>query len=402
LKLKILHRESIIGTLLIFSMFLVMPVLLQTDLIRMFRSGFSDVDITDTGFRLIRADESVQAEESIIIINLNNYNNPRLYKLLNIISALTPKVIGVNYLLNDTIQPEYADSLARLFKSYDNIVLSSELRNFDQTRGNYKEVDLPQIPLPGGTKLGFSNLLFGKSKEHNTIRSFKPATTLNNKAEKAFSVSIMEIYNPELARRFLNRNNEYEFINYKGNYDKFILIDALAILRGDFDPTIFKGKIVLIGKADVFAQSHKLSDLYFTPLNENGYKRTAPDMYETIVHANILSMMLREDYFNVLPGWFTLSIAYLICYINFLLFFWVKEKIPAWYEIISNTAFLVESALILYVTIVIFYKFNLKANLLLSIISVGMTVFLFEVYVESIIPLTNRFYHKIIRRKALR
>ena len=55
-------------------------------------------------------------------------------------------------------------------------------------------------------------------------------------------------------------------------------------------------------------------------MNERPAGRTYPDMYGIVVHANVISMILRRDYIHDAPSWLNILISILVAYFNVALF----------------------------------------------------------------------------------
>lgn len=68
-----------------------------------------------------------------------------------------------------------------------------------------------------------------------------------------------------------------------------------------------------------------MKDRYYTPLNERSSGRSIPDMFGVIIHANIISMLLDEDYIDDVPEWLLYLFSFLYFY-QLLYFLKVVEK----------------------------------------------------------------------------
>src|SRR5262249_51796170 len=109
-------------------------------------------------------------------------------------------------------------------------------------------------------------------------------------------------------------------INYSGAEPAFYRLDY-GLLSEGFDSSRLRDKIVLFGylgtepaMRDSNAWPYTIDeDRLFTPLNDRLSGRSYPDMYGVLVHANILRMMLQEDYITVVPVWGVWLAAFCIC-----------------------------------------------------------------------------------------
>jgi CHASE2 domain-containing sensor protein len=164
------------------------------------------------------------------------------------------------------------------------------------------------------------------------------------------------MYDSAKTRRFLARNKEEEIINYRGNVEiqdirlktvrqletattrypqMFYAIDVDQILNGDFDPSLFKDKIVILGFLGEYFGDQSWSDKYFTPLNKKVAGRANPDMFGVVVHANIVAMILNEDYVDELTEWQQYAIAIIICFFTVSLFIIIDTRLPMWFDTLS-------------------------------------------------------------------
>jgi 4-amino-4-deoxy-L-arabinose transferase-like glycosyltransferase len=77
-------------------------------------------------------------------------------------------------------------------------------------------------------------------------------------------------------------------------------------------------------------------------------------MFGVVVHANILSMILSEDYVNELTDWQKYAIAFIVCFFTVALFIIIDEHLPAWFDTLSVTIQVIQ---ILLISVMIVYSF---------------------------------------------
>ena len=141
-------------------------------------------------------------------------------------------------------------------------------------------------------------------------REFFPKQMVGEQEEIAFAAKLASYLDPEAAERFLERGNDVETVNYRGNVldygatkfgTKFFALDVQDVFEENFTPDLVEGKIVIfcfLGK--YLGDRESFEDKFYTPLNEKYIGRAFPDMYGGVIHANIVSMILNEDYINAL------------------------------------------------------------------------------------------------------
>ena len=190
----------------------------------------------------------------------------------------------------------------------------------------------------------------------------------------------------------LSRGNDFEPINYIGNFEKFFFMEAQDILSEDADASLVNDKIVILGSFKALSSSILLQDVFFTTLNKEYSGKTYPDMYGTVIQANIISMILNNNFISFMPPWLSIVIAFIITYLNMLLFTIFTAKFKKWCGLLSLGVFVVESFVILLITIYGFHIFDYEIKLTFTIFSIAISVVLYEIYIASLKPLTKELY----------
>ena len=227
--------------------------------------------------------------------------------------------------------------------------------------------------------------------EKNTAN--KPVSKTNGTEVNAFASQIVEIYNPAAFQFLKNRKKEIEKINYVGNYNKFYYLDAYQVLSDENDLSFIKDKIVLMGFMGLSLNNKTFEDIYFTPLNERYAGKAFPDMYGVVIHANIISMILQENYIYIMPGWLSLVLAVIICYISSFIIFKLRQNYKDWFFTFSKLYILLISLLNLFMGVILLHHFNYKINLTLAlavIVLSGTIVDIYKTYLSKIFPFLEK------------
>ena len=188
--------------------------------------------------------------------------------------------------------------------------------------------------------------------------------------------------------------NEYEIINYRSDWKKFTFLEGIRVLEEGITKKVIEGKIVLLGEVGAFREYELLDQLYFTPLNERIAGRTFPDMSGVEVQANIVSMIKTGNYYSRMPEWMGLVIAFILCYANMLLFSYICYKNKTWFEISSLLVFVVESLVLLAVTVAVFESMRYQSTLTAALFIVAISIFAYQIYNESVKP----FFIKVFKK----
>ena len=134
-------------------------------------------------------------------------------------------------------------------------------------------------------------------------------------------------------------------------------------------------------------------------MNERTAGRTFADMYEVFIHANIISMLLTDNYFDSMTNTESYFYAFLLCYINLAIFQFISDKNKKWYEISALMLFAVSSIAIAYLTVHSFYEYKYQMNLTLAIVASATSLFVFEVYYDTVKPLVLKLIEYILSLK---
>lgn len=390
--MKIISKDGFFATLIVFISILLFPVVLSHNFFDPFYHTFSDMQIADYSFSDLRDNED--ADTNIIIINLRSQSNLDLAMLLDYINQYSPAVVAIEKLL----QRDYSDAdyfLADAILNTKFLVLGSKLAYYNEEDGRYNSVTCSDSLFTKRSVNGFTNLIIGEETQRTqrTVRQFDPFQETISSKEYSFSYWIAQSFKPNCIVKIRERDNPQETIYYRGDNRKFVFMNDADVFEAD--SSLFRDKIIMIGLCDVQSPRRVLTDLYFTPMNSSYGGRSFPDMYGLEIQANIVSMMLAEKYYEAMPLWLGILIAFVLCYCNIILLFWVGERFPIWYEIVSLIIFFVESLAILYFTVVLFHENNFELKLTIAIFAIALSIPTAELYSESIKPLTIKTYNKL-------
>jgi len=159
-----------------------------------------------------------------------------------------------------------------------------------------------------------------------------------------------------------------------------MVLDWMEVLEENFAPTVFEGKIVILGYLGKDLNDTSWDDKLYTPLNMEYAGRTNPDMYGVVVHANILSMILNNNFIESMSESVGITIGALLCFLNVIGFSLIYRLLPRWYDGLTKSIQLLEALLLLLVVVLVFHFFSYKVNLTLGIIAVLFAGDSLEVY----------------------
>jgi CHASE2 domain-containing sensor protein len=367
--------------------------------------ALKDFEMTDYAFSKLRPDPTV--DPRIIIVNIGYLTRREVAEQVRLISQYGPKVIAIDSYFNcegglrDSVNcPELLDQmgnllLANAIQEAHNVVLVSKLLQSDSlansnTIDGYDSMEYSDPAFSGAAKNGFANLVTEAvfQDDIKLCRKFIPKWNVKGRDEYAFAVQTCMQYDSAKTMKFLARNKEEELVNYRGNVEiqdiklknvrnkqtgttnfptMFYAVDVDQVQKGEILGSIFKDNIVIMGFLGSRFGDITWSDKYFTPLNNKIAGRANPDMFGVVVHANIVAMILNEDYINEIPDWAKYSVAILVCLLTVALFIVIDQGLPQWFDALSVVIQLVEVLLISLFMIQAFAWWNLKLDLSVAI-----------------------------------
>ena len=355
--------------------------------------ALADVEFTDVVYSKLREDP--RAEDDVVLVNLSNLPREAVAEQIRIINKYNPKVIGI-----DSFFPFPKDSLTDLqlaaaLEEVDNLVMASKVLKFVEKENGDWYFDSLRLSAPifrENAQFAHANLVTNEETQQEDVktnRTFNPVLPYKDTTQMAFAVKVASIYAPEKTEKFLSRNKDLEYINYKGNSlgaqsnfaTTFFALSPYDVFNENFVPEMIEGKIVLIGfLGRYFGDRYNVEDKYFTPLNKKYAGRGEPDMYGVVIHANIISMILDEDYVGTISDNAKILIAILLCYLNVVAFMWIYYRLPAWYDGITKLVQLLELILIVGLIIYAYHYYDLILDLTLAMAAVALVGDSLEVY----------------------
>lgn len=367
----------------------------------------ADVELTDWVFKELR--DTPDVDENIVIVNIGRLSRREIAQQLQIISKYKPRVIGMDSFfdcargLRDTVScPQLKDTLGNLMLSNaireaGNVILVSKVLRKDtlldqNTYDSLRRSD--SIFLDYAHSDGYASLETEAAFQDDvkTCRTFNPQLKVKTEMQYAFSVEMAMVYDSVKTQKFLNRNNYSEVINYRGNvfdifgstnyHQMFFTLDVTDVMTENFVPEMIKDKIVIFGFLGEYLGDPSWGDKFYTPLNKKLAGKANPDMFGVVVHANIVSMLLNEDYVNQMARWQEVLMAVVFCLLNVALFSLINTNLPLWYDGITKLLQLIELILYSFLMVMIFHWYAFKLNLTLTLAAVALVGDVYEIYMS--------------------
>lgn len=429
--------DSVVATAFVFLVLLGIREVTQLKLFNVFDplgQALGDMEITDVTFSDLRV-AVPPVDENVTIINIGQLSRAELAQQIRMISLFKPKVIGVDVFFDckdcldgkiDSICcPKAYDTLTNLslrsaIEEAGNVVMVSKIcqsKKLVNALGDTDKFDSLHLTDPlilGNAFIGFANLETNAEHQEDLkmCRRFNPRMIMEDGSTHfAFSVGIAMLFDSVKTKKFLERNKQSEVINYRGNVPDPYKASAVEFSNRytyldwyqpfdttSFLPSVIKDRIVLLGFMGNDMTDTSWDDKFITPLNKQYAGKTRPDMYGVVVHANIISMILDEDYINELYDWQEILIAVLVCWMNVVLFGYITRKIPAWFDGLSIVLQILQILLCSSLMMYALYWFNFKLNLTVTLATLALVGTCFELYhgvvKNGLHVLKNRWFTK--------
>lgn len=368
--------------------------------------ALSDFEMTDIVFANNIRKEPVP-DTNIVLVNFGNLSRRGIARQIEIIASQQPKVLGIDCSFRILKNPEEDSLLALAMSKVKNLVLYSKVSHPDDVEGGFDTLLTCHPKFAQYGKSGFCNLLTPGEEMYRTCRDFVPIDYVKGTYERAFGVEIANFVDSNKVKKFLDRKNPVELINFRGNSEMFYSLDVGDFLgRTDHfgfnhDPELpisLKDKIVLMGyMGDNFGPVSTLTreDKFHTPMNPNYAGKAYPDMFGVVIHANIVSMVLDDIPMDQMGDVGKIFLAIFLCYLNVMFFFYIHEYFPSWYDLVVKTVQVLEVFVLLYFAVMIYGNYQYSVDVTLAAVAIGLSGDILEVYTGAMYNIVGRFIDKI-------
>lgn len=388
--------------------------------------ALGEMELSDIAFSRLRDDPTI--DTNIVIVNIGNLSRGEIGQQILNLAQFEPKVIGLDIIFScDWLQ----DSLncPQAYNDFDNglfgfavsqvpkMVMAKKVLQSDslQALGDvqvYDSIEHSYPTLVQNSYEGFVNLDTGAEHQEDlkACRQFNPFLMVNGERHLALTVQMAMLYDSVKTNRFLERGNELEVVNYRGNIvdwhgastypGRYPVLDwDQALDTSQFVHGMIKDKIIIMGFLGADLRDTSWDDKFFTPLNKIYAGRARPDMYGPVVHANIISMILNEDYVNEIKIWQQYVIAFFIVLLNIALFKVINKRIPVWYDGLSLFIQVTQVLIFSFIMVQLFNVWSFKINITFALLAVALVGTCFELYNSVIKTIYNYLFELLTKRR---
>lgn len=389
------ERDTIFATIWVFLFIVVLgSIPLNLGVLNPIKLGLKDFDFNDMSYsKLGKADlgegKNKKFDNRIVIVNIGMADREGLAMMIDKAGTMNPKVMALDVLFyaeKDT----YQDSLlSEVFLRNKQLIAAQQLiptgpeGDTIGTAGDY---------IRTASKYAYVNLF---TDSLSSVRYYEPfEKDYQKKLYKSFTSAIVESYDSAAYKKLKKRGNSKTHINYSRNLSQYQIISWEDLMEDRVDSSILSGKIVLFGY--ISTNKDDISDKFFTPMNSRFYGKSVPDMNGIVVHANILSMILDDNYLKKLPSWANLLIAVLVCWLHMSFFVRYYLESHIWFHLVAKIAQVLSAIFFVWLGIYLFDKYRLKVDLKLSLLVIVLAVDVIYFYEAWAVWMHKKFNYKTV------
>lgn len=312
-KTKLLLRDAFLSTILTSILFVILSIaFINLRFFNPIHQAFKDFSFLDVYYSE-RFNESNKINKDIVLVNIRNYKRDKIALLLEAVIEQKPEVIGFDVVLEKRINKTTTDSLLCQLVNHKKVVTTFTIKDADTIIKN----DCPKVSLKKG---GYDNFNFDK---HSVIREIQGITKVKNKFYESFATKIAHKY---LSKKKWKKYNYKELLQqpqilkYSGDSNNFLVLSFEDFILNP-SKVVLKDKIVILGyNGDVQKGIVDIQDKFFTPLNKSITGKSDRDMHGMFVHANIVNMLINNDFIRKVPNFWVAVIVFLTMYLSTILY----------------------------------------------------------------------------------
>ena len=360
-KTKLLIRDAFFSTILSsILIFLLVLFIFNIKFFNPFNKAFTDFNYLDV-FYAENFHDTTKVNTDIVLVNVQNRNRLEIAQVLIAIIKEHPKTIGVDVIFKDRKENVFADSLLASILKHNNIITSYDIED--------KGIVYNHSYFGKNEKSGYVDFNF--DNETSVIREFSGKRFAFGKERLSFSTQIAKHYLKKKWQIFDydSKLKKVHTIKFQGNLDTFHHLDFEDILDNG-NNMIFKDKIVILGYLGSPTESKTdIEDKFFTPLNKIIAGRSDADMFGATIHANIVNMLISNDFMLTISGFWLGVITFLTMFFSTIFYMKISRKYKVSYRTRKHIYQFVFSTLILVFS---FWLFKHNVVLKPAIIIVGI------------------------------
>ena len=336
--------------------------------------AFENFHMTDVYYEMSRS-EDIELNNDIVMVDMVELRDRgEIGQVIQQINMCKPRVLSVDLLFYKEGDDVLANAvlLGAIDEAEEPIVFSSKLVDYDEEEKCFETL-IPSFFAPmGDYTFAYGNVL--QDHEGGIIREYTLSQKFNDKTMYSLAYQTACIYTGETPheqdvneRLIVYGDTDFPVINFK-DVKKYA--------------NLLKDKIVLLG---TFSNEE---DAHFTPLGKMpGMKIQAYSMLSYIQNRNIQDM----------PIWFSLLLAFVLCYISSWVNYWVPRLWPKIDSYIISAYYFLIAALLVWVSFLSFMHLQYNINLLYPLAGIALIESARSLYEDSVRLIYNKWHWRIFK-----
>lgn len=331
-----------------------------------FKNAFKDFSYLDLHYAEKLKEDNYHLNENIVLVNIDRLNRKQIADVLDDLQKHKPKVIGLDVIFKQKKDPIWDKFLADKLKNDSFIFAYSILDN--------KQIGNNNFISNSNENSGYTNFSFDSKSV--VVRNFQGIKIEGKKTLVSFPAKIVQHYFDDVwltsMKPFLNKETP---INYTGNRDNFLVLESNDILNQK-EIYFLKDKIVLVGYlGNERTHVYDIEDKHYTPMNKKIVGKSPPDTFGLVIHANIVQMLLTNNYITTVPYWVLALLTMILTFVGLAYFIHLSSRQLASYILRLNLVQLLFSILFVWISLVLFQKgilFKIASITAVVVFSLGL------------------------------
>jgi CHASE2 domain-containing sensor protein len=385
------ERDTIFATIWVFIfIFGLSQIPLNLGVINPIKLSLKDFDSNDMSYSKLGKAKKGPIDNRIRIVNIGNADREGLSLMIDKVATMKPKVMALDAYFDGPKDPHQDSLLSETFRKNKNLIAATRL---DLSGKDGDTISMGGIYISTASNYAYVNFFVDQLA---TVRSYEPfVEDYKKKKYKSFAAAVVEAYDPKAYKNFEKKGTNKVIINYTRHVDRYLIINFDDLMNRGEDDTTFTSKIVLFGYIQT-ENPNDITDRFFTPMNERFYGKSIPDMNGIVVHANIISMALDNNYVKKLPSWANLLIAVFVCWLHMSFFVRYYLESHIWFHLVAKIAQVLSAIFFVWLGIYLFDKYRLKVDMKMSLIVIVMAVDVIYFYEAWAVWMHKKFNYKTV------
>lgn len=385
------ERDTLFATLWVFLfIFALGSIPLNLGIMNPIKLGLKDFDFNDLGYSKLGKGETTALDSNIVIINIGHADRELIAIMIDKTASYKPKVMGLDVTFNGPRDPVTDSILQTTINRNKNLVLAVKY----QTDSMHKIIATENHFLKSNSLFGYVNF---PNVENETIREYFPFKKDDQDDQlilPSFTSTIIKLFDTVAYKKLETKSNKKAIINYSRRTHQYWHLSEEELMTDNFDSARIKGKIALL--AYINTDPNSIEDKKFTPMNEKYAGKSTPDMNGIVIHANIISMALENNYAKKVPLWANILIAIIICWLHMSFFIHYYLESHIWFHLAAKIAQVASAIFFVWLGIYLYDRYRLKVDLKWSLIVIIMAVDVIYFYEAWAVWMHKKFNYKTV------